>query len=186
MVFGLLFFFKKKKVSLCSPHKMFLCCCAGPRTDSDFAREHARRGQQSRRLKHSLPLQGKLYMQNYMHKVDVLKPPFPSLFTVCSLIRCLMPPVPWQQLKCPIRARFSRSCWFVTTASSWTTAPTERSSSGKVRSCYSNSKRQTRHLLKFDIWWNEIVMNAVRNNDWQFHEDVSLRTCLHVIGVRVS
>lgn len=51
---------------------MFLCCFAGPRTDSDFAREHARRGQQSRRLQHGLPLQGKLYMQNYVHGIDVL------------------------------------------------------------------------------------------------------------------
>lgn len=39
----------------------------------------------------------------------------------------------WNWPKSPRRVRLPRTCWYVTTASSWTMEPTARSLSGKVR-----------------------------------------------------
>lgn len=53
-----------------------------------------------------------------------------------QLVRCPTPRVPWRSPRCVRRVRLGRSCWSGRTASSWTTAPTGRSSSGKVHIQY--------------------------------------------------
>lgn len=53
-----------------------------------------------------------------------------------QLVRCPTPRVPWRSPRCVRRVRLGRSCWSGRTASSWTTAPTGRSSCGKVHIQY--------------------------------------------------